>query len=468
MASKAQKVVVVEANEVPPRIFQEYVRRHPRSCLSRLLAEGTFGATVADDVPGTFLYPSQTWASFNTGRSYSEHRIHWYNDPKTWTDFYWHHAAKAGRVTVLVNTLHSSPLSSFCEEGNYALVVPDCFASDDDTLPDDYQSFQAFNRAITLANGRRSNLHAIIGSSAGSFLRRPVPRLWGLSLTSLSDISGALVAAASLGRTERIRNAQFPLLASIFLDALHQRDPDLAVLFTNHIAANQHRYWYALFPADYGEALYDGAWIKKYESEIINAMALLDSWLTHIAKFCHATGRLLLITTSMGQAANQSLSRSKTENARFAFRATAPEKLGRAFFPGKLVWRFESAMVPQYTFSFEGIADAVKAYEHASKLISSQTGLKAYLDRTDHKITLSIDPAQARGEITVGTLKGTYSDFGFSRFEVDDHHSGCHDPIGSLIAWNDKGGWFDSWKDHQTPYLHFAPSMKDYLVKAVV
>ncbi len=34
------------------------------------------------DVEESFLYPSQRWASCNTGVSYDLHKIHWYSDPK--------------------------------------------------------------------------------------------------------------------------------------------------------------------------------------------------------------------------------------------------------------------------------------------------------------------------------------------------------------------------------------------------
>ena len=44
---------------------------------------------------------------------------------------------------------------------------------------------------------------------------------------------------------------QFPLVADMFLHLLQKHQPDVAIMFTNHVAGNMHRYWYALFPEDY-------------------------------------------------------------------------------------------------------------------------------------------------------------------------------------------------------------------------
>ncbi len=104
------KLVVVEANEIPPRIFEAFASRYSNSVIARILKEEAFGAILADDVPKEVLYPSQTWASMNTGLPFQKHQVHWYNDAKNFDSFYWHHAARNGKTTVLINTLHSSPV----------------------------------------------------------------------------------------------------------------------------------------------------------------------------------------------------------------------------------------------------------------------------------------------------------------------------------------------------------------------
>ena len=62
----------------------------------------------------------------------------------------------------------------------------------------------------------------------------------------------------------------------MFLKQLQKHEPDLSILFTNHVAANMHRYWYGLFDSDWDYKLYDNNWINKYSQEIIESLDLLD------------------------------------------------------------------------------------------------------------------------------------------------------------------------------------------------
>ena len=54
------------------------------------------------------------------------------------------------------------------------------------------------------------------------------------------------------------QNVQFMLTSDMFVKMLKQNDVGLAVFFTNHIAGNMHRYWYASFPDEcFSGAYYD-------------------------------------------------------------------------------------------------------------------------------------------------------------------------------------------------------------------
>ncbi|MEL6985504.1 MAG: hypothetical protein AAFO29_23940, partial [Actinomycetota bacterium] len=137
-----RRLVVVEANEVPLRVVEDLAGRGRAPFFGKLLDEGTLIETEVDEVIPKELYPSQTWASLNTGVPWSEHGIYWYGDRKP-AEFplYWQLAATEGRSVGLVNTLHSSPLSEQCAQGDYRFVIPDCFAVDDATLPSSYRTF---------------------------------------------------------------------------------------------------------------------------------------------------------------------------------------------------------------------------------------------------------------------------------------------------------------------------------------
>ena len=456
-----QSVIVLECNEVPDRVWNEFGQRNPDSHLTRLLGRSKRYTTVADDVPRTFLYPSQTWASFNTGVPYEEHKIHWYNDPKpAERPLYWKSVAASGRRVGYVNTLHSSPLSQEDIGGRFCFAIPDCFAESTDTYPARYRSFQAFNLAVTKANGKKSSLKVVLPRSL-QVLRTPFS--FGLSSWSTREIISTLTSIAFGKNIERLRNLQFPLVAEIFWNEVHRTDPELAILFTNHIAANMHRYWYALFPEDYPEKLYSTTWQRRYETDILRAVSMLDRFLGRLVEFCNETDRLLLICSSMGQAANPVLDKKKAQ-MNVGSRVDEPLKLldflGAAD-PGVVV---ERAMVPQYSFKYRTPDLARKATQTLERNVSRLRGLRVKVFLTGSVATLTVNLVDQTGRIEYDGHVVPAKQLGVTVLNVDLHDSGKHCPTGSLIIFNDKeNALFAS--DRFPPsfsYLKFAPEIKRY------
>ena len=77
------RIINLEINELPPEVLEDYLNRNKNSTLYRLTGKSllTTYRTMALDVPKEKLYPSQTWASFNTGQRFSQHNCYWYSDP---------------------------------------------------------------------------------------------------------------------------------------------------------------------------------------------------------------------------------------------------------------------------------------------------------------------------------------------------------------------------------------------------
>lgn len=458
-----KKICVVETNEVPIRVWQEYCKAYPESTLARMFGQGKLYCTRADDVPDDFLYPSQTWASLNTGVPYEQHQIHWYNDPKPDRSlFWWHQAAKNGKHVGLVNVLHTSPLSALRDEASYDFVLPDCFSPTVDTFPSRYEAFQSLNLQLTEKNGRAS-------TSGLSDLRRLAgkavfnPGTFGLS--PFTVIETARAAPGILRSRERLRSLQFPPLGSIFLDLVKRHDCDIAVMFTNHIAAAQHRYWYALFPQDYPEQVYDEAWVGKYRNDILNAVDLFDRYMKKLSAFCEATDRILIVVSSMGQQANRTLTREYVSGTSLAHRLDKPVKFINAVL-GRNLARFERAMVPQYTYVFPDTASATKAMARLRRFLEINPALRgSSVDIVGTKVTVTIwvSGTPADLQIEMGSLP--LDAFGFQTLQVEDHHAGCHSPDGTLLVWNDRRDELFSSRD--TPesfsYLRYANELRRYL-----
>ena len=91
-----------------------------------------------------------------------------------------------------------------------------------------------------------------------------------------------------------------------------ETQPHLAILFTNHVAANMRRYWYALFPEDYGKQCYGPEWTHKYRGEILASLDILDPYLARLMAYSRESRSVLVVTSSMGQRAKDDLPENRS------------------------------------------------------------------------------------------------------------------------------------------------------------
>lgn len=427
-----RRLVVVEANEIPRRVLDEHIWREPGSTLARLVEHGQLVETEVTEKLHRELYPSQTWYSMNSGVPYEQHQVFWYGDPKPAEHpLYWQVAARAGRSVGVVNTLHSSPLAQQCAEGDYAFVIPDCFAESPDTKPAKYQGFQELNLELTNESGRNASVKprlSYLGTGAS------LPAL-GVRPTTMARV-GAVAAkvAAKRMNKERLRVAQSMLLSDMFVKLCRKHDPDLAVYFTNHVASAMHRYWYALFPDDWSESHYGEEWVERYRDEIPAAMRSLDDGIADVWKWCEDTDRTLVVLTSMGQSAAPALDTSATGTAVVRDPGRFAEALGVTdpFTVG-------SAMVPQIHYLFE--ADEVAAATTAAITALDTATSDVRAEQSGRVVTVTYHLGDlSRGSIKLGASDRPLSESGVNWEPIDDHRSGTHDPKGLMLVAGDMTG----------------------------
>ncbi len=445
------KLVVVEANEVPLKVFRRFADRNPSSNIAKLLAESSVITTEADDVPIEFLYPSQTWASFNTGVSYSQHKINWYNDPKPAEyPLYYKILADNGCSVGLVNSLHTAPSEEGMANSQIKFLIPDIYAKNSLVKPLKYSAFQKFNQELSNKNRRVSSLRLGLREIQ---MGLKLPSL-GVRLGTLWNTAKLLGQVATKRVTkERLRNIQFMLTADMFVKLLKQNEVDLAVFFTNHIAGNMHRYWYASFPKEYsGDAYYNDKWIERHLREIQHAVSLFDSFIGKMMKFCRSTGRGLIIGSSMGQYANPKLDVTKD----VCYVIENLPQFVEAFGVQRDKYDPQLAMYPQYTLKFKNAQDATSAFRTFQTFQKEPpAGIKIYPDLNDKILTLSVHIAKDTFEV-LGKMR-TISELGVKAESISDHHSGKHHPDGTLII-NPRGA---TTKERVT-YLEFAPAVLDF------
>ena len=447
-----KKAIVIEANEVPLKIFRHYQKLKPNSNIAKLMKKSLVLETKAQGVEENALYPSQTWGSLNTGVKYDLHNIHWYNDPKPDNyPLYWRTIARHNLNVGLVGTLHSSPADSYVDNKNYKFVIPDCFASNNVTKPEIYQDFQALNTSATKENGRATSMKFPKQEAVATLVKSPV---LGIKSKTLINAAG-LMARIKTGKVnkERLRNVQFNLLADVFLKQLKSNDVDLAIFFTNHIAANMHRYWYGLFPEDYSLKLYDRKWMSKYSSEILVSVELLDSFLGRVMNYCQQQQRSLIVVSSMGQGANKNLKQTPKHTYKLKNVSKFLEKL---FGNKKYSYEIDAAMIPQYSLKFDSEAEAQKCFAtiEESRKHFKNIHMKMYINK--QVVTLATGLSRMANEFFIGDRSFSHKELGFRKLMVEDHHSGKHRPEGSLIVYNSKTS---STSQQTVDYLEYAPAM---------
>ncbi len=447
------RVVVLEVNEVPPALLRWFADQDPSSAIAEVLRAGQLASTTVSDLGPQELYPSQTWASVATGVPYDKHGIYWYGDPKPAEyPLYWQVAARRRQVGI-VGTLHSSPFDEQCTAPGLVFAVPDVFGSDSQTLPDSLRPMQAFNQSMTASNARAVASRSPARSYLSGLSAVPGSGLRPKTLTRL----GLLASQVATGHRpkERLRTAQFVLLADVFERQLARRRPDLAVLFTNHVAAAMHRSWPASFPEDWEQPIRGPEWIAAYRDEIPFALSELDRVLARILRRCRAEGSTLVLISSMGQVGGGNVDQARDRTLVVSDPHAFAAALGM---PDGLTLR--AAMVPHLTYHFTDETAARVEAERLGSLTLAAGSLT--IDRAGVSVTITYhldDLDSGNGPDQRLVIDGTphlLEDAGLDWVEVAEHKAGVHDAEGTLLVVNSPSV---ALPDQPVDYLDLAPAL---------
>tara|TARA_Y100000992_G_scaffold81395_1_gene51797 strand:+ start:3286 stop:4689 length:1404 start_codon:yes stop_codon:yes gene_type:complete len=462
------KLIVLEINEISKKIIDIYLSRNKTKGFDRLNKRIK---TFVTDLDEESIYPSQTWASINTGKSFNSHKTKWFSEDLDHNDIYWNQLAKQGKRVAIVGTLHSSPANKFLIDGhNFTTFIPDFFSSDDETYPQKYKNFQGLNIALTMGSRRAAN-RSLFKEAIFSFLKKPNLDAWGLNnLLAIKQLI-KIIFFSIFGNKERLRMAQFTLSSSIFFNSLKKDKPDLGILFSNHIASMMHRYLHAHFYKQ--NNTYSKEWLDKYKKEVDFSIELLDEWIDKISIFAKHNGYKILVVSSMGQKINEQIDSKHVSSFQHDYVLKKPKMLLKKFF-GEKVFDFKQlgVMAPQYAFEFSNEKEAKNAHLHISKVGTDRpmryghytknenynkntSGI--YLNADLNKKAVTVTVQLHKDEIKFFGKDYTYKDLGFEKVKVDTHHSGEHDKEG--LVWSD----FDFSNNEEIDYLDFSDILKKKL-----
>lgn len=465
------KIIVFEINEIPLFVLSKYNKINKNSNFLKLDRRIK---TLAEDLPENEIYPSQTWASMNTGIPYSNHKVKWFSNTMDPNKLYWHQIAKSGKKVSIVGALHSSPASKFLDgKSKYTTFIPDFFSNDTQTYPEKYEKFQKLNTLLTIENRRSSKVGAIF-SALKEFLRNPSLKYYGLNnFLCISQLT-RIIFSSIFKNKERLRLAQFSLSASIFFNSIKNDKPDLAILFSNHVASMMHRYLHAYINPD--NTPYSDDWVNKYKDEVQFAIKLADEWLGELLKFSNTDDYGIVIASSMGQKINTKISKNVAKNENFDYILKNPVKLlkricGESLNMHELTPR--GVMVPQYSFdlsdkeqlellkeSFIKVgSDIPQKHGHYTKnnevLDTNTKGIYLHIDIQGNNLTLTTQVHS--DDIKLNGIDFKYKDLGFEKVPVDTHHSGEHDKEG--LVWSN----FDLSNENEIDYLSYPNLIKEQI-----
>lgn len=423
-----RKLIVLEINEVPHKVFDHFKSKNPNSTLAKILDQSARYTTKSTDKGE--LHPWSTWPTFYRGVDNSVHGIKDIgenlgeinkNFPPVWD------ILKSNGISIGVfSSLHTYPLPDNYRE--YSFLVPDPFALGEETHPTKIQPFQAFNLAMTKKSGRSVNRG--IARKEALKLVLALPGL-GLRISTLLKTVNQLISEKlTPWKASRRRTFQGLLAFDIYLKLLKKQKPQFTTFFSNHVASSMHRYWAATFPEDYEKNELPQEWIDKYKNEIPYCMKQLDNMLKDIVTFIQKNNAYkLIIGSSMGQAA------TKAELVKQELFLANPEQFKRVF--NGIEIEPLSAMHPQYNFKIAE-NNAENFYNALNQVrINNEPLSFRRKDNTFFSIDLGY-PNIDSFEVTMNNQKFSLEDFGFEIREIDDQSGGTayHIPEGSLFIYD--------------------------------
>lgn len=294
-----RKVILFEMNEVPWRVIDDFAGRHPRSNLAGVMARSKQFETVCEDQ--VELDPWISWPTLHRGVIDEQHRVRHLGQSLEWANLHyppiWELLTRSGRSVGVFGSLHSSDVPAAADD--YAFYVPDFFADESFAHPPGLRAFQEFNLLMTRRSARNVDGQVPL-RAAGAFLRQYLRS--GFNWSTVARLMAALSSERVWPHRKSRRRSLQPLIGlDVFLPLVRRTRPDFATFYTNHVAANMHRFWAAAFPGDICGTPMPVDWQRKYAGEIDYSMRVLDEMLGRVRALVDASDYLLLAASSIGQ-----------------------------------------------------------------------------------------------------------------------------------------------------------------------
>lgn len=427
-----KKIIIFELNEVPFQVLETYMNQHQNTAFHKLMQGAVTAKTTSPD--SKWLHPWCTWATLHRGVDTEKHMITNLSQDLGEVDMefppVWKILANNGVDIGIGGSLNSWPMPENITP--YKFYLPDTFASDAQGFPEEISRFQDFNLSMVDKSARNVST----GISGGKALAL-LPNLLKLGFTvktARKILSQLASEKQNSDRKGRRRILQGVLAFDVFYKQLKEKQPSFTTFFTNHVASSMHRYWAAAYPEDFKANDFDPEWISKYSQEIDFAMVQTDEMLEKLLNFVNSHSEYtLIVTTSMGQAANLGKKISRQ------IYVTKPEKFMNKLFLEENEWSKRRVMLPRF---------AVVVDEAKSEMVSQRAShIKVagqevrYEERSGnfHMFHFGMENvADEDAYIEIGNQKFTLEEAGLENTTIEDQSgsSGYHIPTGMWISYS--------------------------------
>ena len=423
------KLIIYELNELPKKILNYYVDLRPHSTLAKLKKDHLYRNTFSHDIGE--LHPWSTWPTFYRGVNNELHKINFINQDKSFADenypSVWNILIKHAISIGIFGSLQSYPP---VKNENVDFYLPDTFAPDFKAFPESLSSFQKFNLAIVGNNNATARKLRIVDIK--NFLK--------CFLDGTIDPKTLIYIAMHLSKeliSPKYKNRRALIQPIIGFDPyfklLKEYQPRFTTFFTNHLAGQLHRFWYDLFPNDFGRVVRDRSNFKK--ESIIKALDIADHQLKKLIIFARNNNYNLWVASSMGQGA---IDRGGYKKEIFL---KEPYKLLKCLNLNIDEYKFLPAMYPDINIKCKDDSATKKICSKLEKLCdksNNQIIKLRYLPslNTVNLCINNISINESEKNIFFNKIKFNLDETGFEFFERDEG-TGYHIPEGILLAYGD-------------------------------
>jgi hypothetical protein len=287
-----RKVLLVEVNEITWNLIDPLIEQNKLPTFAKLKQEGAWASSISVDLPPQ-LDPWITWTTVYSGRPQADHNVYFLQQPPNsiHAKRIWELCDEAGLSVGVYGSLCSWPPRKV--KGFY---VPDTFAPDYATYPDDLQPVQQLNLTYTRSVRLPSDDDGWIFKTkmAAKLLRL------GLRPSTIVAITRQLARERTTPDTRWRRVALQPLVNFDFFRRLYLRDkPQFASFHTNHVAHYMHTYWKAMQPELFPQASSEDE-RRNFSGAIEHGYRTADNLLQRMMGLLdHDT--VMVVASSMGQ-----------------------------------------------------------------------------------------------------------------------------------------------------------------------